>query len=95
MITEESSVSSSNRWKYAFIGILFIFILTTSFFKFVFLNFQNNFEKIETSLNEQGNLIQDLQNHLHENPKITQLREILLQYNNDHRSERLTLVKDQ
>ena len=64
LITEESSVSSSNRWKYAFIGILFIFILTTSFFTFVFLNFQNNFEKIETGLNEQGNLIQDLQNQL-------------------------------
>jgi S1-C subfamily serine protease len=64
LISEESSVSSSNRWEYAFIGILFIFILTTSFFTFVLLNYQNNYQKIETSLNEQGNLIQDLQNQL-------------------------------
>lgn len=64
LITEKSSVSSSNRWKYAFLGILFIFILAISFFTIVFFNFQNNFEKIETSLNDQGNLIQDLQNQL-------------------------------
>ena len=64
LITEQHSPSSSSKWAYAFAAVLIILIVNTGVFAVVFLNLQNQLEDLETSLAEQNNKIQDLQNQL-------------------------------
>ena len=64
LITEQHSPSSSSKWAYAFAAVLIILIVNTGVFAVVFLNLQNQREDLETSLAEQNNKIQDLQNQL-------------------------------
>jgi S1-C subfamily serine protease len=59
-----SSSSSSSKWTYAFAAIIIILIVNTGVLAVVFFNLQNRMETIETSLTEQSNEIQDLQNQL-------------------------------
>jgi S1-C subfamily serine protease len=59
-----SSSSSSSKWAYAFAAILIILVVNAGVFVVAFLNLQNRMETMETTLTEQGNQIQDLQNQL-------------------------------
>ena len=63
-MTEIPSTSSSNKWSYAFAAIFIILIINTAVFAVAFLNLQNQLERMETSLSEQKNEIQDLQNQI-------------------------------
>lgn len=66
MATEESQPqkSSSRKWIYVFVVILFILIFNTGIFAITFLNLQNKLETMETSLTLQSSQIQDLKNQL-------------------------------
>jgi S1-C subfamily serine protease len=66
VITEKPSTQShtSRKWVYAFAVLLIILVVNTGLFSVTFLNLQNKLESMETSLNQQGNQIQDLQNQL-------------------------------
>jgi S1-C subfamily serine protease len=66
LITEKPSPQghTSRKWVYIFTTILIILIANTGLFLVAFLNLQNKLETMETSLNQQGNQIQDLQNQL-------------------------------
>ncbi len=63
-MTETVSSSSSNKWSYAFAAILIILIVNTAVFAVAFLNLQNQLDRMETTLSEQKNEIQDLQNRI-------------------------------
>ncbi|MBT8172271.1 trypsin-like peptidase domain-containing protein [Candidatus Bathyarchaeota archaeon] len=64
LIVEESSPSGSNKWKYAFVAILIVLILSTCVFAIVFFSLQNQLEKIETNFTQQESEIQNLKNQL-------------------------------
>ena len=64
LMPEEPSSSSSSKWIYAFAAILILLIVNTAVFAVAFLNLQNQLEKMETSITEQSNEIQDLQHRI-------------------------------
>ena len=54
--------SSSNKWTYAFVITLAILIINTGIFTIAYFNIQNQLSSIQTSLTNQDQQLQDLQN---------------------------------
>jgi len=61
-MTEKPSSSVSNRWAYAFVATLTVLIINTGIFAIAYLNMQHQLATIQTSLTDQGQQLQDLQN---------------------------------
>jgi S1-C subfamily serine protease len=55
---------SQSKWVYIVSAVLIMIIVNTGVFLVAFLNMQNQLQTMQTSLNEQSNEIQDLQNQL-------------------------------
>jgi S1-C subfamily serine protease len=55
---------SQSKWVYISVAVLIMIIVNTGVFLVAFLNMQNQLQTMQTSLNEQNNEIQDLQNQL-------------------------------
>jgi S1-C subfamily serine protease len=55
---------SQSKWVYISAAVLIMIIVNTGVFLVAFLNMQNQLQTMQTSLNEQSNEIQDLQNQL-------------------------------
>jgi len=60
-MTQQPSSSSSNKWAYAFIITLAILIINTGLFTITYLNIQNQLSTLQTSLTNQEQQFQDLQ----------------------------------
>jgi len=63
-MSEESSFQKSSKLEYAFAAVLILLVVNTGVFIIAFSNSQNQLETLETSISEQNNKIQDLQNQL-------------------------------
>ncbi len=63
-MTEKPSSSVSNKWTYAFVAILVVLIINTGIFAIAYLNTQRQLATIQTSLTNQEQQIQGLQNQI-------------------------------
>jgi len=63
-MTEKQSSSVSNKWIYAFVAILVVLIINTGIFAIAYLNTQRHLATIQTSLTNQEQQLQDLQNQI-------------------------------
>lgn len=63
-MTEKTSSSVSNKWTYAFVAILVVLIINTGIFAIAYLNTQRHLATIQTSLTNQEQQLQDLQNQI-------------------------------
>jgi S1-C subfamily serine protease len=61
---EDSAFKNSNKRSYVLVAVLIMIIINTGVFVVVFINMQNQLQKMQISLNQQSNEIKDLQNQL-------------------------------
>lgn len=61
-MTEKHSSSVSNKWTYAFVATLVVLIVNTGIFAIAYINIQHQLATIRTSLTDQEQQLQDLQN---------------------------------
>jgi len=61
-MTEKPSSSVSNKWTYAFVVTLIVLIINAGIFAIAYLNIQHRLATIQTSLTNQEQQLQDLQN---------------------------------
>jgi len=61
-MTEKPLSSVSNKWKYAFVATLIVLVINTGIFAVAYLNIQRQLANIQTSLTDQGQQLQNLQN---------------------------------
>jgi len=63
-VTEKPSSSVSSKWTYAFVAILVVLIINTGVFAIAYLNTQRQLATIQTSLTNQEQRLQGLQNQI-------------------------------